>query len=359
MTSTPATDDLTRPAARLEPDAIGLTQDTVTGMASSALALSLASPTPRLPSGRARAIGAHAAPSAFARLLLGGEVRRLREAASLRLEDVAGVLGVAPSTVSRIENGLAPTKASYLRVMLDVYGVSDPGCRRKLAGLADDGRCKGWWAEYGDVLPVGAGTYLGLESAASHVCSFSALAVPDLAQTEDYAAALFGAACPPLTADQADRLVTVTLCRQERARANAGQHAHLIIDAAVLVRPVGTARVMVGQLDRLAAMTDDPAVTIQVMPLRQARPVLTSSFTVLTFTEPGIPGVASRGDIHSSLDHRRDTDAAALGAAHAALAQAALPPAESARVISRLAARQSAPGDCAAEPDPVAAGGRG
>ena len=38
--------------------------------------------------------------------------RRLREARLLRLEDVAARLGVAPSTLSRIETGLAPARTS-------------------------------------------------------------------------------------------------------------------------------------------------------------------------------------------------------------------------------------------------------
>lgn len=53
----------------------------------------------------ARAVGRHG---------LGSELRALRQARSLRLEDVAAKLEVAPSTLSRIETGKAPTKMSYL-----------------------------------------------------------------------------------------------------------------------------------------------------------------------------------------------------------------------------------------------------
>ena len=57
---------------------------------------------------------------------LGSDLRRLREQRSLRLEEVAGQLGVAPSTLSRIETGKAPTRTSYLALLLNLYGVDDP-----------------------------------------------------------------------------------------------------------------------------------------------------------------------------------------------------------------------------------------
>ncbi|HEY6792746.1 MAG TPA: helix-turn-helix transcriptional regulator, partial [Trebonia sp.] len=48
---------------------------------------------------------------------LGSELRKLRDANRLKLEEVAGELGVAPSTLSRIETGKAPTKSAYLSQM--------------------------------------------------------------------------------------------------------------------------------------------------------------------------------------------------------------------------------------------------
>jgi len=43
---------------------------------------------------------------------LGADLRQLREQNSLRLEEVADHLGVAPSTLSRIETGKAPTRSN-------------------------------------------------------------------------------------------------------------------------------------------------------------------------------------------------------------------------------------------------------
>jgi transcriptional regulator with XRE-family HTH domain len=123
---------------------------------------------------------------------LGSEIRRLRESASLRLEDVASKLDVAPSTVSRIETGLAPARTSYVYTILDMYGVTDPDYRRQLADMARQGQRKSWWTEYNDVLSASTRAYIGFECAASCVRSFSALVVPDLAQTGEYALAQAG-----------------------------------------------------------------------------------------------------------------------------------------------------------------------
>ena len=57
---------------------------------------------------------------------LGSELRKLREDHSIKLEEVAERLGVAASTLSRIETGKAPTKSVYLTAMLEMYGVTDP-----------------------------------------------------------------------------------------------------------------------------------------------------------------------------------------------------------------------------------------
>ena len=61
---------------------------------------------------------------------LGTELRRLRDSAGYKLEEVAGMLGVAPSTLSRIETGKAPTKSAYLSHLLELYQVTDAGQQR-------------------------------------------------------------------------------------------------------------------------------------------------------------------------------------------------------------------------------------
>jgi transcriptional regulator with XRE-family HTH domain len=74
---------------------------------------------------------------------LGSDLRRLREARSLRLEDVAREIGISPGTLSRIETGRALARTCYVAVMLDMYGVNDADEGRRLADLAREGQRKG------------------------------------------------------------------------------------------------------------------------------------------------------------------------------------------------------------------------
>lgn len=104
-------------------------------------------------SAQARAVGRH---------WLGAELRKLRHGQSLRLEDVAARLDLAPSTLSRMETGQAPVKDAYLLVMLGLYRVEDQAKRVQLAKLARDGRREGWHDGYRELLPAGVSHYLDL-----------------------------------------------------------------------------------------------------------------------------------------------------------------------------------------------------
>jgi transcriptional regulator with XRE-family HTH domain len=264
---------------------------------------------------------------------LGAELKHLRESRSLRLEDVATRLGVAPSTISRIETGKAPTRTGYLTIMLDTYGITDPQHRQQLTELAREGHRKEWWTPHHELLPPGASTYLGLEAAASEIRIFSVLALPGLLQTADYAAAALRASRPGLSAQEISELVTIQLRRQEQLHRD-GQTLYQVIDESVLFRTIGSASVMAEQLDHLHAATSNPAVTIQVSTLAAARSALSLPFTLLSFpglTDPDIAcQVANGGQVTIS---KRAADVIATQQAFSTLASSALPPANSADLI--------------------------
>jgi transcriptional regulator with XRE-family HTH domain len=266
---------------------------------------------------------------------LGAELRRLREERSLRLEDVCARLGVAPSTLSRIETGKAPTRTVYLSMLLDLYRVDDPDQRRTLADLARQGKRKGWWTDYKEFLPAGLGNYLGLEASATQVCSYSAQVVPGLLQVKRYAAAACRAAYPGLNASQVRTLVTVQIRRREHLRT--GCQLHLVIEEAALLRRIGSADVTATQLEHLLIAAADPAVTIQVARLAATRTVLSPPFTMLTFTQPTGPAVAwSHGLSGHTMVTTCQRDVAAATSRLAAIRRMAMPPAESIDLISEL-----------------------
>src|SRR5579862_1901306 len=147
---------------------------------------------------------------------LGSELRKLRDANSLKLEEVAAALGVAPSTLSRIETGKAPTKSAYLNRMLEMYGVTDAGQRQVLVDMAREGHRKGWWAAYDDVLPSGFDIYVGLEAETAAIRSYEISVVQGLLQTTDYARAVLSEEFPRHTVEQIDRMVDLRVQRQRR-----------------------------------------------------------------------------------------------------------------------------------------------
>ena len=271
---------------------------------------------------------------------LGADLRQLRVANALRLEEVADHLGVAPSTLSRIETGKAPTRTSYLMFMLDLYGVDDPAQRRAFMDMAREGQRKGWWIAYDDVLPTGAGSYLGLEAEASALKVFQALAVPGLVRTAEYARALIVARRPWLPAEDVDRLVTLDMRRQDVVRGNHPIPLRLVLDEAVLLRSIGSPAVMRGQLARLIEAGSEPAVTIQV--LRLAGPpgrVVAQSFGILSFAEPGDTDVACAEGMRGQVQlEQRMADVQAMRVTFEALSESALRPAESAELIRQIAA---------------------
>ena len=270
---------------------------------------------------------------------LGADLRQLRVANALRLEEVADHLGVAPSTLSRIETGKAPTRTSYLTFMLDLYGVDDPAQRRMFMDMAREGQRKGWWMAYDDVLPVGAGSYLGLEAEASALMVFQALAVPGLVQTAEYAKALIAARRPWLAAEDVDRLVTIQMRRQDLLRGDHPLRLRLILDEAVLLRSVGSPAAMRGQLARLIDAGSGPTVTIQVLRLEgPPSRVLAPSFGILEFTEPGDTDVACGEGMRGQVQlEQRTADVQAMRATFEALGKSALRPSESAELIRDMA----------------------
>jgi len=270
---------------------------------------------------------------------LGADLRQLREQNSLRLEEVADRLGVAPSTLSRIETGKASTRTSYLAFMLDLYGVADQGRRRLLMDMAREGQRKGWWGTYDDVLPVGAGTYLGLEAEATALLTFGAQVVPGLLRTAEYARAVIAARRPELATEQVERLVAIQMRRQEVLGGADPIRLSLILDEAVLLRSIGSPTVMRSQLERLLEEGRRPTATIQVLRLTGTpRYVLAPSFGILTFAEPADDDVACAEGLRGQvlLEHRT-AEVRAMRRTFDALSAAALAPRESAKLITDLA----------------------
>ena len=269
---------------------------------------------------------------------LGSELRRLREAHSIKLEEVAEHLGVAASTLSRIETGKAPTKSIYLNAMLEMYGVNDPSQRQVLVDMAREGHRKGWWSVYDDVLPTGFGIYVGLEAEAAGLRSYEAEAVHGLFQTPDYARAILREVHNRDSEEQVERLVDLRMKRQDVLDRDPPLDVWLILDEAVIRRTIGGPEVMGGQLARLADASKMPNVTLQVLPFASGSHAgLRGPFSILEFPERADADVAYVESVAGILYLEKDREVRSCAEAFDRLRATALSPGASAELISEAA----------------------
>lgn len=228
---------------------------------------------------------------------LGAELRMLREQAGLTIDDVANGLECSISKVSRLETGQGIPYRRDVRDLLDRYGIIDQTHRDRLMRWVREGQRQGWWDAYSDVLapdpedpllPGNLSRFVALEQDASAARGFEAILVYGLLQTEAYARAVLSTLS---TADReaTDRLVELRMRRQDRLYA--GEEAltvHIVLDEAVLHRPIGGEQVMRDQLKRLLADAQRPNITIQVLPFSTgAHRAMDGSFMVLAFPGSG------------------------------------------------------------------------
>lgn len=220
---------------------------------------------------------------------LAAELRRLREGAGLTIEDVAARLECSGSKISRIETNQVGCTPRDARDMLDLYGV--PADRADaLVQLARDGRRKGWWHAYSDVF---TGAFVGLEAEAESLHAYQALLVPGLMQTQDYMRAVFRASWPEDTEAATEQRVKGRLLRQELLRDPDPPRYWVVVDEAVLCRPVGGVDVMRAQLEHLVKLASSlPHITVQVLPFAAgAHAGMEGAFLILGFPEQADPDV--------------------------------------------------------------------
>jgi transcriptional regulator with XRE-family HTH domain len=242
------------------------------------------------------------------RILLGTQLRRLRESRGISAQDAARAIRGSESKISRIELGRNSVREVDIADLLNLYGISDTAEREQLLTLASQANQQGWWHRYQDVLPSWFQSYIGLEDSAESIRSFDSQFVPGLLQTEDYALAVIqlGAFSPAET----DRLLFLRKERQRRFTSG-GLRLLAIIDECALRRPIGSIGLMRAQLEHLLEITVRPGLTIQVTPfLTGASYAAPSSFSILSFATDDLPDVVYVEQLTSAmyLDKRADVD---------------------------------------------------
>ena len=236
------------------------------------------------------------------RILLGAQLRRLREARRITLEDAGKVIRASHSKISRLETGRVGFKDRDISDLLTFYGVTDEEEREALRALARRANAPGWWHDYSDVLPTWFEAYVGLEEVATQVRAYEVQFVPGLLQTEDYARAVTLLGHDDAPPGENERRVRLRMARQAVLDKQDPPNVWAVVDEAVLQRPVGSPAVMRGQLKHLITMAQRPNVTIQVMPFQAGgHSAAGGPFSILRFAEPDLPDVVYLEQLTSAL----------------------------------------------------------
>ena len=248
--------------------------------------------------------------STVRRILLGGQLRRLREAAGISRADAGYTIRASESKISRMELGRVSFKERDVVDLLTLYGLDDEAERQDLIALAREANLPSWWHNYSDVMPSWFQVYVGLEGAASLIRTYEVQFVPGLLQTADYARAVTRRGQPSLAEEDVERRVGLRLSRQRVLSRPEPARLWAVMDEAVLRRPIGGAQVLRDQLEYLVLKSKEPNITLQVLPLRVGGHAETGAFTLLRFPEPDLSDIVYVEQLTSALylDKTEDVD---------------------------------------------------
>lgn len=236
------------------------------------------------------------------RVVLGTQLRRLREACDISREAAGEAIRGSHAKISRLELGRVGCKERDVADLLTLYGVQDESERDSYLALARQAGTPGWWQKYSDVMEPWFDRLLGLEEAASVIRTYEVQFVPGLLQTEDYARAVVRLGNPRAPVKEVERRVGLRQERQRMLWQDHGPKLWSVVDEAALRRPLGSPEVMRGQIRHLLEMTEQSNITVQIAPFEIGGLAAAGGpVTIMRFLEPDLPDVVYLEQLTSSL----------------------------------------------------------
>ncbi|WP_231157614.1 helix-turn-helix transcriptional regulator [Streptomyces sp. CNZ748] len=248
----------------------------------------------------------------------GWELRRQREAHGLKQSQLGEIIFCTGSLVGQIETTKkVPTRDFSERVDA---ALGTDGLFSRLIGLVLRSQLPTWFQPYAE-----------MEAKAAYISTYQAQLVYGLLQTEEYARAVLATG----TSDDLEGLVGARMERQRVLEREQPPLTCVVLDEAVLLRPVGGREVMRRQLAHLLEFADHRSVHVQVLPNKAgAHASLDGAFNLLRFDDH--PDVIYTEDLISG---HMTADSATIREAfrrYARLQAAALSVEDSAGLITRV-----------------------
>lgn len=230
-------------------------------------------------------------------------LKAARDTKSLTQREAAESLDWSLSKIIRIEAGTVSLSVTDLQAMLRLYEVGDAERVQELEQAARGSKGQAWWSEYNDVISIPFAQFLGYESAADSIRTYHPTLVPGLLQTTDYMSALF-AASPSATS--VPRRIDLRTARQERIYSDGGPAMSVIVDESALLRLIGGAGAMRGQLKHIRQLVTEQKIKLRALPLSAGEhDSLEDSFVLLGFRDDeDVLYVAGPGGVLTNRDNR-------------------------------------------------------
>ncbi|EFE69744.1 XRE family transcriptional regulator [Streptomyces sp. NWU49] len=248
----------------------------------------------------------------------GWELRRQREAHGLKQGQLGEIIFCTGSLIGQIETTKkVPTRDFSERVDA---ALGTDGLFSRLIGLVLRSQLPTWFQPYAE-----------MEAKAAYISTYQAQVVYGLLQTEEYARAVLATGLP----DDLEGLVAARVERQRILEREQPPLAWVVLDEAVLHRPIGGAEVMRRQLAHLLEFTGHRWVHVQVLPNRAGEHAsLAGSFNLLRFEDD--PDVVYTEDLISGHMTANPETIKEAALRYARLQAAALSVEDSAELITRV-----------------------
>ncbi|MER5883243.1 helix-turn-helix transcriptional regulator [Streptomyces sp. NPDC001941] len=232
-------------------------------------------------------------PSAL-KIILGGQLRRLRLSSGLSRAEVARRLGLSEAKVDRVEGGRQSCKSADARALLALYGVDNPVHVREFMQLLEHAREPEYWQPWHDSVQDFFEPLISLEGAAFRIRIYEPNYVPGLLQTAAYAADVIWGERPGRTAHQVAELVELRMERQRQRELQLAQDAAPQLWVAVreeaLRWSVSDREVMRAQVGHLIECVERREAAVQVVqPEAMGVAALTGNVTYLRFGRVDLP----------------------------------------------------------------------